>query len=325
MREIIECIPNISEGIDQNVIEAIADSIKNTPDVEFLHQDVGADANRTVFTFIGDTSAVFAAAFALIDISLQLIDLRNHTGAHPRLGAVDVCPFVPIQGIDVDRLIVLHQSFAQKVAENFGLPVYLYELSQKNPARKKLESIRKGDFEQLASRMDNGFYPDLGPKSPHPTAGALVSGVRPFLVALNFSLDTQNTTVAKRIAQQIRTSGYLSEGKRIRGLFKALKSIGWWMPEFGCVQVSCNFTDLDQTSVHEVHTAILELAKQEQVAVLGAELIGLIPIRCFMEAADYYKLQGTKMDKVIAISKKWGLSVHKPFHPAKKIIELLLK
>ncbi|MCS7005441.1 MAG: glutamate formimidoyltransferase [Cytophagales bacterium] len=301
MKPIIECVPNVSEGSNYRIIEAIASEIRKTKGVKLLHVDSHKDANRSVFTFAGVPEAVVEAAFRLIQKSVELIDMRYHKGLHPRMGAVDVCPLVPIQGISMEETAELARKLGQRVGEELRIPVYLYETSATSPLRKRLEDVRKGEYEGLPKRIAEGFLPDYGKAEFNPKTGAVIVGARPILVAYNVNLATKSVSVANEIASEIRESGRIlkengiiqrdENGKPIRvpGICKAVKAIGWYLESYGRAQVSMNLTDIEITPVHVAFEEVCRVAEKHGTYVTGSELVGLAPLRVFRDAANFYK------------------------------------
>jgi glutamate formiminotransferase len=277
---IIECIPNVSEGRRPDVVEAIAAAIRAVPGVRLLDHSSDASHNRSVFTMAGDAAAIKAAVLAIYERAVAAIDLRTHAGEHPRLGAVDVVPFVPIEGVTMDECVALARDVAQEVATRFSVPVYLYEDASANPARKNLEDIRRGEFEGLAAKMGStGWAPDFGPATPHPSAGASVIGARMPLIAYNINLNTDRLDVAKKIAAAIRHSS---------GGFRYVKAAGFKLDDRGIVQVSMNLTNYEKTPVFRVFEAVKREAERYGVSILESEIVGLIPSAALNATAEYY-------------------------------------
>jgi len=289
---IIECIPNVSEGRRGDVIEAIAAAIRAVPGVRLLDHSADASHNRSVFTMAGDAAAIKAAVLAMYERAVAAIDLRTHTGEHPRLGAVDVVPFVPIEGVTMEACVALARDVAQEVAARFSLPVYLYEEASANPARKNLEDIRRGEFEGLAAKMaSDGWAPDFGPAAPHPSAGASVIGARMALIAYNINLNTDRLDVAKKIAAAIRHSS---------GGFRYVKAAGFTLGDRGIVQVSMNLTNYERTPIFRVFEAVKREAERYGVSILESEIVGLVPSAALNSAAEYYlQIAGFKPDQIL--------------------------
>ncbi len=277
---IIECIPNVSEGRRPEVVDAIAAAIRGVSGVRLLDHSSDASHNRSVFTLVGDAAPLTTAVLAMFEQALAHIDLRGHQGEHPRLGAIDVVPFVPIDGITMEGCVALAKDVARQVAERFKVPVYLYEEASTNPARKNLEDIRRGEFEGLAAKMATpGWTPDFGPSTPHPSAGASVIGARMPLIAYNINLATDRIDVAKKIAAAIRHSS---------GGFRYVKAAGFTLEDRGVVQVSMNLTNYQKTPIFRVFELVKREAARYGVAVLESEVVGLIPSAALVSAAEYF-------------------------------------
>jgi glutamate formiminotransferase / 5-formyltetrahydrofolate cyclo-ligase len=277
---IIECIPNISEGRRPDAVATIAAAVGRTPGVRVL--DVSSDAahHRSVLTMAGDAAGLKAAILTLFEQTLAVVDLTSHKGEHPRLGAVDVVPFVPIDGVTMNDCVALARETGKAVAERFGVPVYLYEEAASDPARRNLEDIRRGEFEGLAAKMATaGWAPDFGPATPHPRAGATVIGARMPLIAYNINLATDRLDVAKKIAAAVRHS---------TGGLRFVKAMGVMLGDRGIAQVSMNLTDFDRTPIPRVFELVKREAERHGVAVLESEIIGLIPQAALLAAAEYY-------------------------------------
>jgi glutamate formiminotransferase len=289
---IIECIPNVSEGRRPEVVESIAAAIRAIPGVRLLDHSSDASHNRSVFTMAGDAKPIKAAVLAMYERALAAIDLRGHKGEHPRLGAVDVVPFVPIEGITMEACVALAKEVGADVASRFGVPVYLYEEASTNPARKNLEDIRRGEFEGLAAKMAKpGWAPDFGPTSPHPTAGASVIGARMPLIAYNINLATNRLDVAKNIAAAIR---YSSGGLRY------VKAMGIPLEDRGIVQVSMNLTNYEKTPIFRVFEMVKREAERYGVSVLESEIVGLVPAAALRQSVEWYlQLEGFSANQVL--------------------------
>lgn len=346
-KQLLECVPNISEGNDIQKIHAIANSIKAVKGVKLLEIDPGKAANRTVITFVGEPEKVVEAAFRLIQKATELIDMRDHRGEHPRFGAVDVCPLVPLQNISLRETVAYAHRLGEKVGSELGIPVFLYEAAAKEDHRKNLAHCRQGEYEGLAKKMkDPNWKPDFGPatftKNVAKT-GAIAIGARDFLIAYNINLNTVSVKLAQSIAQEIRTSGYIkkeggknvldSSGKplRISGKLKAVKGLGWYIEEYGIAQVSYNLTDINTTPVHIAFDETRKTADEKGLRATGSELVGLIPLKAILAAADYFlEKQGQPVnipekEKIKIAVKSLGLDDLKPFEPNKKILEYALK
>lgn len=289
---VIECIPNVSEGRRGDVVERMADAIRAVPGVRLLDHSSDASHNRSVFTFAGDAAAVEAAVLALYERAVADVDLRTHHGEHPRLGAVDVVPFVPIEGVSMADCVALARKVGAAVASRFAVPVYLYEEASANPLRKNLEDIRRGEFEGLAAKMaSDGWAPDFGSASPHASAGASVIGARMALIAYNINLATDRIDVAKKIAAAIRHSS---------GGYRFVKAAGFKLEPRGIVQVSMNLTNYEKTPIFRVFETVKREAERYGVAILESEIVGLIPSAALLGAAEYYlQIEGFKANQVL--------------------------
>jgi len=289
---LIESIPNVSEGRRSDVIARMADAIRGLSGVRLLDYSSDASHNRSVFTLVGDASGVEAAVLALFERAVADIDLRSHSGEHPRMGAVDVVPFVPIEGVTMADCVALAKKVGAAVAERYGVPVYLYEDASSNPARKNLEDIRRGEFEGLAAKMNtDGWMPDFGPRAPHASAGASVIGARMALIAYNVNLATDRIDVAKKIAAAIRHSS---------GGYRFVKAAGFKLDDRGIVQVSMNLTNYEKTPIFRVFETVKREAARYGVQVLESEIVGLIPSAALMAAAEFYlQIEGFKADQVL--------------------------
>jgi glutamate formiminotransferase / 5-formyltetrahydrofolate cyclo-ligase len=289
---LVECIPNVSEGRRPEIVAAIADAIRAVPGVRLLDVSSDTSHNRSVFTLVGDAGGIESAVLALFERALAAIDLRAHKGEHPRLGAVDVVPFVPIEGVTMADCVALAKRVGAGVAERFQLPVYLYEEASTNPARKNLEDIRRGEFEGLAAKMTAlEWQPDFGPSAPHPSAGATVIGARMPLIAYNINLATDRLDIAKKIAAGIRHSS---------GGFRFVKAAGFSLDDRGIVQVSMNLTNYERTPIFRVFEVVKREAARYGVQVLESEIVGLVPAAALHAAAEYYlQIEGFKADQVL--------------------------
>jgi glutamate formiminotransferase len=289
---LIECIPNVSEGRRADVIERLAAAIRSAPGVQLLDHSSDPSHNRSVFTLVGDARGVEAAVLALIERAVTEIDLRTHTGEHPRVGAVDVVPFVPIDGVTMADCVALAKQVGRAIGDRFGVPVFLYEEASANPARKNLEDIRRGEFEGLPAKMKAAEWaPDFGPPQPHPSAGATVVGARMALIAYNINLATDRLDVAKKIAAAIRQSS---------GGFRFVKAAGFRLDDRGIVQVSMNLTNYEKTPIFRVFETVKREAARYGVSILESEIVGLIPSAALLSAAEYYlQIEGFKPDQVL--------------------------
>ncbi len=292
MRTIIECVPNVSEGRDRNSIDAMAGAVRETPGVRLL--DVSSDTahNRSVLTFVGDAAAVRAGVLALFRAALPRIDLRSHKGEHPRMGAVDVVPFIPVRGSTVEECVALSRDVGAAIAAEFGVPVFLYEDSASAEHRRNLAEVRKGQFEGFAEKMkDPRWAPDFGPAAPHASAGAVAVGARPFLIAYNINLGTRDLAIADRIAKAIR---HLSGG------FRYVKAMGVELADRGLVQVSINMTNFRKTPLHRVFDCVRAEAERHGVPIVGSEIVGLAPADALYAAAEHYlRLEGFSAEQVL--------------------------
>jgi glutamate formiminotransferase len=281
MAALIECIPNVSEGRRGDVVAVLAEAaVKVAPGVVLLDRTSDADHNRSVLTFLGEGEALVVAMTALVGAALDAIDLRKHAGAHPRIGAVDVIPFVPVRGATTADCVAFAKMLGRTLADRYGLPVYLYEDAASRPDRQNLANIRKGEFEGLAKKMeDPAWKPDFGPSIPHASGGAVVVGARAPLIAYNINLGTADLAVADRIAKAIR---HLSGGYRF------VKAMGVKLEARGQVQVSINMTNFEKTPLHRVFETVRSEAERQGVAVVGSEIVGLVPQAALLAAAGHY-------------------------------------
>jgi glutamate formiminotransferase / formiminotetrahydrofolate cyclodeaminase len=323
---IVECVPNFSEGRDPAIIEAIADAVRQCSGVKLLDVDPGESTNRTVVTFVGEPDNVVEAAFQAAKVAYELIDMRNHAGEHPRLGAVDVVPFIPVSGVSMEDCVELSRRFGQRVGEELGVPIYLYEEAQPREHRRAMRQIRSGEYEGLADRITNPEWkPDFGPAEFKPRSGATVTGARFFLIAYNVNiLGTKNQ--AHRLALNVREQG---RGPDQPGRFKAVKGLGWELEEFGIAQVSMNLDNYKVSAVHQVFEAIKEDARELDVGVAGSEIVGLVPLEAILMAAEYYMDKENlfildERQKVRLAIARLGLSSIHPFDPDEKIIEYMV-
>jgi len=292
MRTVIECVPNVSEGRDQEGVRQIAEAVRAAPGVSLLDVSSDSSHNRTVLTFVGDAPGVRAGVLALFDAAVPRIDLTRHEGEHPRMGAVDVVPFIPIRGAKVEDCVALSREVGEEIARRHGIPVYLYEDSASSEARRNLADIRKGEFEGFAEKMkDSKWSPDFGPSLPHPTAGVVAIGARPPLIAYNINLGTKDLRVADSIARAIRHIG---------GGFRFVKAMGVELAERGQVQVSINMTNFKKTPLHRVFECVRSEAARYGVSIVGSEIVGLTPAEALFLAAEHYlRLEGFSSDQVL--------------------------
>jgi glutamate formiminotransferase / formiminotetrahydrofolate cyclodeaminase len=348
MAPLIECVPNFSEGRDLEIVQQITDRIVAAGGVTLLHVAPGHDTNRTVVTFAGSPEAVVEAAFQAIRTATALIDMRQHRGAHPRMGATDVCPLVPISGISLAETARYAQTLAERVGRELGFPVFLYEASQPNPARKNLAAIRSGEYEGLAEKLRRPEWrPDFGPAEFNAVSGATAIGARDFLVAYNVNLNTTSTRRANSVAFDVREAGRPkreggsldgkamtdAEGRPVMvpGTLKAVKAIGWYIAQYGVAQVSMNLTDLSVTPLHVAFDEVCRSAESRGLRVTGSELIGLVPLHCLLEAGRHYlrkqqRSLGVSEAQLIKIAvKSLGLDELAPFQPEERVIEYRLR
>ena len=353
MSKIIECVPNFSEGTDQTKINSIVSSIKSIQGVTVLDCDPGLDTNRTVVTFVGEPDSVIEAAFQGIKSASELIDMSQHKGTHPRIGATDVCPIIPVNGVSTEECIEYSIILAKKVGRELNIPVYLYEKSAISPRRENLASIREGEYEGLEQKLkDKNWKPDFGPIRFNKSAGATVIGCREFLIAYNINLNTTDKRLATDIAFEIREAGRskrkknpnssnLLDGEIIRhkngspikvpGKFKCVKAIGWYVSEYNRAQISINFTNYKISPIHQVFDAVCGLAVERGLRVTGSELVGLVPKSALVEAGKYYlKKQGRSLgisesDIIECAVQSLGLNDVSKFNTKEKIIEFAIE
>jgi glutamate formiminotransferase / 5-formyltetrahydrofolate cyclo-ligase len=292
MPRLVECVPNVSEGRRGDVIDRLADAIRAVEEVRLLDQTSDVDHNRSVFTYAGEPDAVLRASHALVEVAYREIDMRSHRGEHPRLGAVDVVPFVPLAGVTMDECIAIAHRFGREVAERHQVPVYFYDRAALRPERVKLGDIRnKVQYEGLAEAIETTHLPDAGPPRVHPSSGGIIVGARPFLIAFNIELDTPDAKIAKRIAKEIRASS---------GGLPGIEALGFELTDPPRAQVSMNVRDFTQTSLAKVWREVEARASAAGVRVLRGELIGLIPLDAALQVtADALKLEGFTRDRVI--------------------------
>src|SRR5688572_3457618 len=345
MKRLIECVPNFSEGRDQNIIDKIAASIASVDGVKLLDVDPGKATNRTVMTMVGEPENVIEAAFQAIKTAAELIDMSKHTGEHPRMGATDVCPLVPISGVSMEECTKFAHQLGERVGKELGISGYFYESAAKSIQRKNLADIRAGEYEGLSKKIVTPEWkPDFGPAKFNAKSGATVIGARNFLIAYNINLNTTSTRRANAIAFDVREQGRVktdAAGKnilddkgepiRIPGTLKSVKAIGWFIEEYGVAQISMNLTDVTVTTVHQAFDEVCKKAQDRGIRVTGSELVGLIPLQSLLDAGKYFlkKQQrsiGVPESELIKIAvKSLGLDELKPFDPEKKIIEYLIR
>jgi glutamate formiminotransferase/formiminotetrahydrofolate cyclodeaminase len=340
MNQIVECVPNFSEGRNAKTIEAIAQSVRNIDRVKLLSIEPDKDYNRTVVTFVGEPSAVVEAAVQATRAATERIDMRQHKGEHPRLGATDVVPFIPIRGVTMDDCVKLANEYGKRVAGELRIPVFLYEAAARSPQRRNLADIRKGEYEGLADKLsDPSWKPDYGGAVFNPSAGATVTGARKFLIAYNVNLNTPDDKLANEIALRIRESGRVKkdesgkplknekgESIKIPGTLKAVKAMGVYLERFKLAQVSINLVDFETTSMHDAFEEVKKQAASLGIDATGSELVGLTPLKAMLLAGSFYA-DGKKLSEqelVTLAIERLGLSQLEPFDPKKKIIEYQL-
>jgi glutamate formiminotransferase len=294
MRTVIECVPNVSEGRDRARVDEIAAAVREAPGARLLDVSSDASHNRSVLTLVGDAAGVRAAVLALFEAALSRIDLTRHQGEHPRMGAVDVVPFIPIRGATVEECVALSKEVGAEIAARFQVPVYLYEDSASSEKRRNLAEIRKGQFEGFAEKMKGADWkPDFGPDRPHPTAGVVAVGARAPLIAYNINLGTKDVAVADRIAKAIRHMG---------GGFRYVKAMGVELADRGQVQVSINMTNFQKTPLHRVFECVRSEAERYGVPVVGSEIVGLAPADALVAAAEHYlRLENFRSEQVLEL------------------------
>lgn len=348
---IIECVPNISEGRDRAKIDAIAGVVETVEGVRLLDVDPGKATNRTVITFVGGPEAVCEAAFRLVKKAQELIDMRSHKGEHPRFGATDVCPLVPISGITMEELVPYAHQLGERIGKELGIPVYAYEYAAKEEKRRNLANDRAGEYEGLAKKLvDPAWKPDFGPAAWNESvqrSGAVAVGARKLLVAYNVNLNTTSTRRANAIAFDLREAGRVKregdpltgkivtdangEPVKVPGKLKAVKGIGWYIEEYGIAQLSLNLNDIDITPVHIAFDEACKSAAERGIRVTGSELVGLIPKQALLDAADFFlrrqerSLGIPEREKIKIAVKSLGLDDLAPFDPRKKVIEYMLE
>lgn len=348
MKQIIECVPNFSEGRDMAVIQQITDQIKTVEGVRLLDVDPGAATNRTVVTIAGEPEQVIEAAFRAVKKAMEVIDMSKHSGAHPRFGATDVCPLVPIANITMEETVKYAHLLGERIGKELGIPVYCYEEAARIPERRNLAYCRSGEYEGLSQKLsDPAWRPDFGPAQFLPKTGAVAVGARDFLVAYNVNLNTTSTRRANAVAFDIREKGRpMREGNpvtgkivkdekgnpvNIPGSLKACKAIGWFIEEYGIAQVSINLTNISITPVHVAFEEACKKAQERGMRVTGSEIVGLAPLKVFTDAGKYFlkkqnRSVGVSEAELIRIAvKSMGLDDLKPFNPEEKIIEYVLQ
>ena len=350
-KQLIECVPNISEGRDSKTIEIVSKIVETVEGVTLLDVDPGKATNRTVITFVGEPQLVIEAAFRLIKKAAELIDMSKHSGEHPRFGATDVCPLVPISGISLEETARYAHQLGERVGKELGIPGYFYENAAREEKRKNLANCRSGEYEGLSAKFsDPDWKPDFGSAKYNnevAKTGAIAISARDFLIAYNINLNTTSTRRANAIAFDIREAGRIKrdgnpitgkkildangEPERVPGKLKAVKGIGWFIDEYGIAQISYNLTNISITSMHEAFDESCKAALARGIRVTGSEIIGLIPLQAMLDAADYYLIKQkrslgiSESEKIKIAVKSLGLDDLKPFHPKEKIIEYMLE
>src|SRR6266699_2758373 len=348
MRKLIECVPNFSEGRDLEVIRQITDVIESVDGVSLLDVDPGASTNRTVVTFVGSPDAAVEAAFRGINKAAELIDMRKQKGAHPRMGATDVCPFIPVSNISWEEAIACANKLGKRVGEELSIPVYLYERAAKKPSRSNLSVIRAGEYEGFFEKIkDPAWKPDFGPSIFNEKSGATVIGARDFLIAYNVNLNTKAVRRANSVAFDVRENGRVKtedgtpfgkpvldasgEPVRIPGMLKHVKAIGWYVEEYGIAQISMNLTNIEETPLHVAFDACVESANKRGLRVTGSEIVGMVPKKCLLDAGRYFLRkqqwsEGAAAEELIDLAvRSMGLSELKPFEPKEKVIEFKIE
>lgn len=348
MKQIIECVPNFSEGRDLEVIRQITAAIESVDGVSLLNVDPGASTNRTVVTFAGTPDAAVEAAFRGIQKAAELIDMRKQTGAHPRMGATDVCPFIPVSNVSWEEAIECAKKLGKRVGQELKIPVYLYEKAASTAARSNLSIIRAGEYEGFFEKIkEPAWKPDFGPAVFNEKSGATVIGAREFLVAYNANLNTKAVRRANSVAFDVRENGRIktddgtpsgkpvldAKGKPVRepGMLKHVKAIGWYVEEYGLAQVSMNLTNLEETPLHAAFEACVESANKRGLRVTGSEVVGMLPKKCLVDAGRYFLRkqkwsEGASEEELIDVAiRSMGLSELKPFDPTERIIELKME
>jgi len=346
--KLLECVPNFSEGRDLNIIKQITDEVESVEGVRLLNVDPGKATNRTVVTFVGEPAAVIEAAFRTIKKAGELIDMSKHTGEHPRMGATDVCPLIPISDISMEEVVDCARRLAERVGKELKIPTYLYEYAQPDKKRSNLSIIRAGEYEGFFKKIKlPEWKPDFGPAEFDAKRGATVIGAREFLIAYNVNLNTTSTRRANSIAFDVREAGrVMREGdpingkiitdkdgkpRSIPGSLKAVKAIGWYIEEYGIAQISMNLTNIDVTPVHKAFDEVCAKATERGIRVTGSELVGLIPLKSMLDAGKYFlakqqRSTGVSEKELIRIAiLSMGLDDLSPFNPEERIIEYLLK
>ena len=348
MQKLIECVPNFSEGRDLDIIRQITAAIESADGVSLLDVDPGASTNRTVVTFVGSPKVAVEAAFRGIQKAAELIDMRKHKGAHPRMGATDVCPFVPISNVSWEEAIACANELGKRVGEELNIPVYLYEKAAKDKSRSNLAIIRAGEYEGFFEKIkDPAWKPDFGPSILNEKSGATAIGARAFLIAYNVNLNTKAVRRATSVAFDVRENGRIKtedgtpsgkpvldqsgEPVRVPGMLKHVKAIGWYVEEYGIAQVSMNLTNIEETPLHAAFNACSESASKRGLRVTGSEIVGMVPKKCLVDAGRYFLRtqkwsEGASEEELVDIAiRSMGLNELKPFDPKEKIIEFKME
>jgi len=348
MQKLIECVPNFSEGRDPDVIRQISAAIESVEEISLLNVDPGASTNRSVVSFAGSPEAAVEAAFRGIQKAAELIDMRKHKGAHPRMGATDVCPFIPVSNVSWEEAIACAKQLGKRVGDELRIPVYLYEKAARDQSRSNLSIIRSGEYEGFFEKIKEAAWkPDFGPTTFSEKSGATAIGAREFLVAYNVNLNTKAVRKATSVAFDVRENGRVKtddgtpsgkpvldangEPVRIPGMLKHVKAIGWYVEEYGIAQVSMNLTNIEETPLHAAFDACNEAASKRGLRVTGSEVVGMLPKKCLVEAGKYFLRkqkcsEGASEEDLIDIGiRSMGLSESKPFDPKEKIIEFKME
>src|SRR5438105_290978 len=348
MQKLIECVPNFSEGRDLDVIRQITTAIESVEGISLLNVDPGASTNRTVVTFAGGPEAAVEAAFRGIQKAAELIDMRKHKGAHPRMGATDVCPFIPVSNVSWEEAIACAKQLGKRVGDELNIPVYLYEKAATDQSRSNLSIIRSGEYEGFFEKIkEPAWKPDFGPATFSEKSGASAIGVREFLVAYNVNLNTKAVRRATSVAFDVRENGRIKteddtpsgkpvldekgEPVRIPGMLKHVKAIGWYVEEYGIAQVSMNLTNIEETPLHAAFDACNQAANKRGLRVTGSEIVGMVPKKCLLDAGKYFLRkqkwsEGASEEELVDIAiRSVGLSELKPFDPREKIIEFKME
>uniref|UniRef100_A0A8D2JNZ6 Formimidoyltransferase-cyclodeaminase n=1 Tax=Sciurus vulgaris TaxID=55149 RepID=A0A8D2JNZ6_SCIVU len=326
MSQLVECVPNFSEGNDQEVIEAISQAISQTPGCVLLDVDAGPSTNRTVYTFVGQPECVVEGALNAARRAWQLIDMSRHRGEHPRMGALDVCPFIPVRGVSMDQCVLCAQAFGRRLAEELKVPVYLYGEAARTASRRTLPAIRAGEYEALPEKLkQTEWEPDFGPSCFVPSWGATVTGARKFLIAFNVNL-LSTKEQAHRIALNLREQG---RGKDQPGRLRKVQGIGWYLEEKNLAQVSMNLLDFEVTGLHTVFEETCREAQELSLPVVGSQLVGLVPLKALLDAATFYCDKENlfvleEEHRIRLVVNRLGLGSLAPFNPSERVIEYLV-